>query len=207
MFSIRNVAITSGKVWLKNVLPFALIMFLCNLPPLTAALLFIDRAAAAGGTVLVFSGLALLLAGKICEFTGYGAIAYGAVMHQRDSEVSFADCISKGLGGAWRSLVVAFVVAVCVAVASLLFTFPAFIAVAKDPEEGFTRVASLLFTFPAFIVMCVFFVAVPCASIEGHGLGGALNRSAYLTSGHRWACLGIIILLSVVGWGVDGLGE
>lgn len=68
-------------------------------------------------------------------------------------------------------------------------------------------VASLLFLVPGLIVMTIWWVYVPAIVVERKGIFDAFSRSADLTAGHRWAALGLIIVVILLSMAVTYISE
>jgi hypothetical protein len=67
--------------------------------------------------------------------------------------------------------------------------------------------ASLLFLIPGLIVMTIWWVYVPAIVVERKGVFDAFSRIAYLTAGHRWGVLGLIIVVILLSIGVTYISE
>jgi hypothetical protein len=67
--------------------------------------------------------------------------------------------------------------------------------------------ASLLFLIPGLVVMTIWWVYVPAIVVERKGVFDAFSRSAYLTAGHRWAVLGLIIIVILLTAVVTAISE
>jgi hypothetical protein len=61
----------------------------------------------------------------------------------------------------------------------------------------------ILWIVPALMMYCMYYVAVGASVIEKPGIAGALARSRDLTAGRRGGIFGMLLLLGLIGWGLD----
>jgi hypothetical protein len=161
-FSAGAVLSRSLGIWIKNLIPFAIIALLAHIPTLLYTWV-------AGATISGFKtwtsvdGLVATLCGNIAT----GAIVYGVFMQLRGDPASLGRCISVGLSRMFPILGVA----ICAGLAA--------------------GVGFILFIVPGLIVLTVLYVAVPVAVVERPGVFASLSRSGDLTKGYRWAVFGV----------------
>jgi hypothetical protein len=178
MFSVGEVLGTGIKIWLKNFIPFTLISLICFTP--LAVWLYSSGLSKLGGTG---GKLLLSVLNTVSQSVATGAITYGVVMGLRKTPASIVDCFAKGMSRMLPSIVVGVVAGLCIGVATLALIVP------------------------GLIVACVLYVAVPASVIESPGIGGALNRSAELTRGHRWGIFGLAIIVGIAALGLSWVNE
>lgn len=151
---------------------FAFTVVLVGIPQFFKNLLFAGRTvtqlAAYGGVIFLFGLLALAL----------GALQQAALVHrvaawEQHRSMGWREMLWNARPLIFPVAVLMLVYAVCVAAGCVLLVVPGlFIAV-------------------------VWSVAVPAATLEGLGVGASLQRSWKLTVGHRWAVLGVLVVVGL----------
>lgn len=111
----------------------------------------------------------------------FGAILQAALVHGTVSDLngkkaSFGTCLSTGIG-------------TCLPVIGLS------IVLAVGLMLGF-----ILLIVPGVILFLAWSVAVPVLVIEKTGVFATLGRSAELTKGHRWAILGLAVVVWIISF-------
>ena len=74
---------------------------------------------------------------------------------------------------------------------------------AMDPGYGGILVPLLAVVLVSYVLNVLWFAAAPAIIAEGLGPLAALKRSAALTAGQRWPLFGLIVLVSVLFWGLQ----
>ncbi|NNG05519.1 MAG: hypothetical protein HKM95_15655 [Inquilinus sp.] len=182
-FSVGAVLGRSFGIWFRNFIPFSLMSIIVTSPSFILAMatqpdLGSQSPAAGGGAVATF---ATIFVDLVVNALLVGALAYGTFQDLRGNRASIGEIVAHGFS----------VVPVVVGVALLvgLITFLGIIAL----------------VIPGIIAAVVLWVAVPVATVERPGVIASLSRSSELTRGHRWPCLGAIILITVVQFSVAAL--
>lgn len=119
-----------------------------------------------------------LFSQHVLSLVATGAITYGVIEELRGRPVRLVGCLSVGFTRLGPVFLVSFVSTFAIA-------------------GGF-----LLLVVPAVIFTCMLWVAVPASIVERPGIFGALERSYRLTDGNRWSVLGVLILLTLIGFAV-----
>lgn len=157
-------------VFFKNFIPFMILSFALYLPVFLYGYYNVQNPHRfTDGFVIIISVMMEIILYSLLT----ASLVYGTVQHLNGTPASLASCFSRGI----QSILAV----IGVAIVSGLILILGFIAL----------------IIPGFIVMTMFWVVVPVAVIERQGVGFCLNRSRYLTFGHRWAIFGILILLIV----------
>jgi uncharacterized membrane protein len=181
-FTIGSVLSTGFGVWFRNFVPFTLITLVLYSPLLVWNVVSLqgtldDDHVQACLRVFQYSSYAGLAVNLVLS----AALSYGVVMELRGQRASIGACVATGLARLLPTLGVGVLMALVVCVC--------FVAL----------------VVPGIIALCTFYVATQCAVLERPGIVGALRRSAELTSGHRFGIFGLMLVLAVVGWGVQHL--
>lgn len=108
-----------------------------------------------------------------------GAVIRGAVVTLNGGKASLAECLSTGLG----VLLPAFAISILVGLGVWL--------------------GLILLVVPGIIVALAWCVALPVRVMESRGIVAAISRSADLTRNHRWALLGLFVVMGIGVWVVS----
>jgi hypothetical protein len=117
------------------------------------------------------------------SYMATGVITYGVIQQMRGRHANALDCIMGGFKHFVPVVLVAFVVSLSI------------------------FVGLLMCLVPGLIVMCVCWLSVPIAVVEGEGMGRALSRSNALTQGFRWRIFALLLVLGVIAIGFDVIIE
>ena len=167
---IGDVLGTSFKIWIANLVPFAILALLFYVP-----LLIWDAVAPVGAGSLGGFSLMLLLHMLLQAFLNAalsGALVYAVFKNLTGQKVGLPETIKMGLSRIGDVFVVGLVSAILIGIGTIL-----------------------LFV-PGIIIACILAVAVPVAVVERKGLGDAFSRSAFLTKGSR---IQIFVLFLIFG--------
>lgn len=199
-FSVGSVLGRSLEIYGRNFLPFLLLSAVLHVPfmiydwssiprvsvedvhrmSFEEKLEYLKDAQAAEGDMwrgLILRGLQALVGMVLTS-----ALVYGVFQQLRGKHAGVGECVSRGFRSLLSVLAVGIVAGVIIALGLVLLIVP------------------------GIILMCMYWVAVPCAVIEKAGVGSALSRSATLTKGRRWAILGIVIIPGLIVGAVGFIG-
>lgn len=176
-FTIGRVLGTGFKIWLKNLPAFFLITVVIYVPLIVWGII---ATTGSPEQLVLFTRYAFLCDLLLGMFTS-AAITYGTVMELQGQHASLGASFATGLARFFPVLGVAFLSGLCMI-------------------GGF-----LLLVVPGLIVLCMLYVATPCAVLERPGVMGALRRSRELTHGYKLHILGLIILLGLMSSAVQHL--
>lgn len=129
------------------------------------------------GTMVLYSALGFLVA-MVLQWLVMGCVTRATVAYSQGERASIGDCLS-------------------VTIPRLLPIFAVSILSALGMGLGF-----LLLIVPGIILACMWAVIVPVTLAEKSGVIEAFGRSAALTKGARWKILGLLILVSLIAWGI-----
>jgi hypothetical protein len=114
------------------------------------------------------------LAGLVLGSVLQAALVHGTVSDLNGKKASFADCLQTGLR-------------TCLPVIGLSIVF------------GIALMFGLvLLVVPGVLMFLAWAVIVPVLVVEKTGVFGAFGRSAELTKGHRWAILGLALVIWLI---------
>lgn len=181
-FSAGSVLGPSFGIWLRNFVPFTLLIAFVHSPMIVYTYMVLTNDPTE--TDLVLWGRINMFVPNILNLIVSGALAYGVVQQLSKTPASMGACVTKGI----QRLIPVFFIALLVGV--LVF------------------IGTLLFIIPGIILTCMLWVAVPAAVVERPGVMGALKRSASLTKGARWSIFLIVVVLffvAVVGGVIVGV--
>jgi hypothetical protein len=128
-----------------------------------------------------------------------GLVTYGIVQQLRGQRVSLVRGLAVGLRRLLPVVGVGLVVIVLVALGMVLTAMFA-VAVSRGVWLGPLGEAVLLLLLcavPSFLLIAEYWVAVPVAVLERHGLFGSLGRGRRLVSGSRWTVVGLLLVFCV----------
>jgi hypothetical protein len=114
--------------------------------------------------------LPALVLGSILQ----AALVHGTVSDLNGKKASFSDCLQTGLR-------------TCLPVIGLSFLFGVALVI------GF-----VLLVVPGVLMFLAWAVIVPVLVVENTGVFGAFGRSSELTKGHRWAILGLAVVVWLI---------
>jgi hypothetical protein len=174
--------VTDGfKATFANFIPFLVIFVICNLPSFLWELAetdfdpqpqtaYSETVSDAGLGYRFVQRLVSLLLGIVAQ----AALVYGTVQYLSGRIIPLGQCLAMGFSRLFPVLGVAIVTGIVIGI-------------------GF-----LCLIIPGLILMCVLYVAVPAAVMEGRGVGASLSRSAELTRGNRWPIFGAWIVMVAI---------
>ncbi len=166
-------------VFAANFIPFLALAVLTVVPPLLAGWLV---ARALPGAGVVFSPaywaaipfyLLVGLFSLVMSYALQAAVVQGTVATLDGRRASFVQC----LGTAVRST-------------------PKLVVIAIVASIGIIG-GMVLLVVPGVILALMWSVVVPACVVEQKSIGDSFSRSAALTKGHRWAILGILVVLTI----------
>jgi hypothetical protein len=146
-----------------------LAVFLGFLPQLGAQLTAPTTDGLDGGRTGLYVLLTLLSA--VAALVLQVAVVHCAVAALRERTATMAECLNTSLRLFWPVLAVGILIAIGVALGTLLFIVPGIMLAVR------------------------WTIAVPVRVAEGPGIASALGRSAVLTRNHRWAIFGTFVVM------------
>jgi hypothetical protein len=173
-----RVGIALGRtfsVLFRNIVPFGILALIFN-APVHLLPLFVDLSGYPPFGALT---VGLTLGGLLLGYLLSATLVYGTVLDLRGGRASALECVSRGLGLLLPVVGVSILVALIVALGSLLLIVPGIIA------------------------MVILWVAVPVAVVERPGIGASLSRSVMLTRGYRWHLFGLIVILMIINLAIS----
>ncbi|MFL6195791.1 MAG: hypothetical protein ACJ75H_16555, partial [Thermoanaerobaculia bacterium] len=164
-------------VYFRNFIPFALLTALVMAPLFIAQGAMQSSAASGNLAAALPSAIITLIGAIVCPYIATSAITYGVFQQMRRQDTSIVDCLRLGLSSLLPVLGLALVQGIVVGL-------------------GF-----LACVIPGILFMVRWAVAIPTAVEERPGIGGALDRSTYLTDGYRWEIFQVLFVLGVINLG------
>jgi hypothetical protein len=177
-FTVGGVMGTGFSVWFKNLVPFTLIAVLLHAPVLIYTGVVFNGGLDSLETLTRWS-LIVVVGSFVLQTLTAAAVTYGVVMQLQGSHAGIGACLGKGLARLLPVLGVAIVSGICIILGLVLLIVP------------------------GLIIATIVYVATPAAVIEKSGVFGALSRSSELTRGHRMQIFAIMLLLWLIGVGVN----
>ena len=178
-FSVGAVLGRSFRILMRNFTAFSLMAIVITLPSLLLLLAAQPSASAPAGTEPALGwDIAAGVVDLITNALVVGALTFGTFQDLRGRRADFAAVIARGLS------VVPTVMGVSIMTGLI------------------TVLGAIALVIPGIIAAVMLWVAVPAAVVERPGVIASLKRSAELTRGHRWPCLGAIVLVFVIQLGV-----
>jgi hypothetical protein len=174
-FEIGKILSETFAVYFANFIPFVLLTGLA-LSPLYLLQAYVTGAGE-GSTLAAVSAIPLMFAAILCPQIATAAITYGVFQQMRGRETSIGDCLRRGLSSLGPVLGLAILQAFGI---------------------GFGLIACVV---PGILLMVRWAVCIPAAVEERPGVGGALDRSTYLTEGYRGQIFGVLFVLGVLNIG------
>lgn len=175
-FNVHFILEKSFEVYLRNFIPFSLLMAL-----ITAPLFFLELQAVSSDPVLSWSPLFLdrlnTLLRLVLPYAAGAILIFGTVQELRGQRASFGECVRRGIVAFIPVLGVVFIVSLAI------------------------LVGIVLLVIPGLVVMTMLWVAIPVAVVERPGVIATLHRSSALTRGYRWRVFGIIVALVIIAGG------
>jgi hypothetical protein len=174
-FEIGKILSETFSVYFANFIPFALLTGLV----LSPVYLLQGYAAASAQdpiTVSGFSGVSRFLS-LLCEQIATAAITYGVFQQMRGRETSIGDCLRRGLSSLGAVLGLALLQGICILLGLLLCIVPGILLAVR------------------------WAVSIPAAVEERPGVGGAMERSTFLTDGYRWDIFCVLFVLVALNLG------
>lgn len=173
-FKIERVFGSTFRTFTANVVPFVTIAALLEAPTIALNVAarndFVPGKPPDPSWAFVFA----FLLGMVTPYLISGTLTYGVFKHLRGEEISWTDCLSRGI----RKLPAALGTALLVGLA--------------------TAVGVMLCIVPGMIVIAVYAVAVPAAVVEGNGVFPSMARSKSLTRGYGWPVFGALFLVGLL---------
>ncbi|MHC4959064.1 MAG: DUF6159 family protein [Planctomycetota bacterium] len=179
-FSVGKVLSRSIRIWLRNFIPFTLMIAIVQIPMALYTYWFVNLEEATELQRQVFD--------RVNEYGHWmltlivtGALAYGVFEQLGGTRPGLGKCLRVGLARLGPVLGVGLIV-------GLAWSIPMVVAELIHP---LARIAGAI---PAIFLFCMLYVAVPATVIERPGVIGALKRSIGLTHGSK----GSIFLVNLV---------
>jgi hypothetical protein len=172
--SVGNVLGRTFSIWAKNFVPFTVLAAIVYSPMLIALLVLISGQPTLRGLTTFLGALSLF--SLILSIPATAAIIYGVFQELHGQRVSLGQSVSVGLRRLLPVLGTSLLVGLCV-------------------TGGF-----ILLVIPGFILMCMLWLAVPVAVVEGQGGTGALGRSRSLTEGVKGTIFGILFVIGAINY-------
>jgi hypothetical protein len=176
-FSIGRVLGNSVGVYARNFIGFSVLSLLIGLINLLTTILYLAPNQVGGPgefRVVGFDAFVMIFLMLLTHSLTQATIIYGTFQDLRGSKSGIGSCIVHGLAPILQVIVGSVV---------LIFAI---------------GVASLLLLIPGLIVAIMCWVYIPAIVVERRGIFDSFGRSSDLTSGHRWAIFGLIIILIVL---------
>jgi hypothetical protein len=169
------------SIFFRNFIPFLLISAVVVAPVFVAIIAL--SGTESRGALLALLGAVTLVEGFVVTPVVTGAITFGVVQELRGRDASVGECLSRGVASLLKVFMVAFL-------------------------QGLVIFGGMIACIvPGLIAAVALSVAVPAAIEERLSASGALRRSSELTKGHRWAVLGVLLLLGVIGFGLGQVAQ
>ena len=168
--NIGSVLARTFGYWTRNLVPFSLMALLLQSPVLLLALLMPLETP----TQAYLFGVVIGFGPMVISLLTASVVAYGVFQQIRGRTASMGDCLRIGLSRLFPVIGVGLLVALA------------------------TLAGLMLLIVPGIIVACIFYVAVPVATVESPGERASLGRSAYLTKGARAAIFGVAVILGLI---------
>ncbi|MDA0231664.1 MAG: tetratricopeptide repeat protein, partial [Proteobacteria bacterium] len=176
-FQVGSILGTGLYVLSKNILPFGMISILLMVPPHLFALFVRQDVFPGWGNTAVY----IIIYFVVTSFIS-AALVYGTIQQLNGQQAQLGQVINRGLRFILPVLGVACVMGVI------------------------TGVGIALFVVPGLIFATMFWVAIPAAVVEGRELS-SLGRSLELTKGYRWPILGLVLIIGVLGFVANLIGN
>lgn len=182
-FDLGQVLGQTFSIYFSNIIAF----FLLTAVAMTPVLLFSAYVSTlpAESPLTMFANLISPVLILLCSPLATAAVTYGVFQQMRSRDASIGDCLQVGFSSLLSVLGVAIVQGIGIFLGTLACIVPGLLLA--------TRWA----------------VAVPAAVEERPGVGGALERSTYLTEGFRWHVFGVLVVIGVINFAIGmvlGLG-
>ena len=179
-FSVGGAISSSFGIYFSNFVFFTVLAAIFLLPEFFVAIIFPVVDLSYGGAEFLVGGVLTSIAVSIVSIGFMTSISlYAVVSNLRGQPTKVGDVISNGLGRVGFAIVAIIVTTIGVILGYLLLVIPGLIA------------------------MCMFFVAVPAATLEKVGPFEAISRSRFLTEGYRWSIFGIVIIFGIFNYLVE----
>lgn len=143
------------------------------------------------------SVMALLAAYFFATPFATAALTYGVFSEMRKTTATILDCLRIGLSSMFTVLGVAILQVVIIVVAMFVCFIPVFLFTACLKGAG-ALLGVVLCVFVVVFLLSTLAVCIPAAVEERPGVIGALQRSAYLTEGHRFSIVVVMIVLGIL---------
>jgi hypothetical protein len=167
---IGKVLSQSFSIYLANFLPFIILTTIA----LSPALLFSAWASGLQAPAAKLAQSFSTIVEYLCVPIATAPTTYGVFHQMRGSSPTLGECFRVGLATLVPMLGLA-IVQGCV-----------------------VGLASVLCLVPGILLAVRWAVAIPVAVEEHPGVGGALERSSYLTDGYRWQVFGVVAILYIL---------
>ena len=185
-FTVGGVIAKTFSTWARNLVPFALLMAISQLPPYVVDLL-VDHAiygtwnptmaqvlAQPDDSRALAAAVQMIVVSVLLAFVRVGALSHGAIQHLAGKKVSTGALLEVALRRAWPAVV-----------AGALFAFT-------------VLVGTVALVVPGVIVLAALAVAIPVAVVERKGGPASTSRSFELTRGKLLAILGCFAVMGLV---------
>ena len=175
-FEMGRVASRTFQIIANNILTFAMLSVIPGVPLVMLARIGRNSFIQGGHvdfSMLGYAGV-LWLAYILSHFILQASVVHGAVVTLNGKRASFLDCLSTGLE-------------------SFIGLFGLAVVMVIGMSVGF-----VLLMIPGFIAYVMWSVSVPAYVTERTGVFDALRRSRELTSGHKWAIFGLLLLFGIL---------
>lgn len=195
-FGVGKVLGTGFRIWIRNFVPFVVLTALMHSPIVIWGVLVVqgDHGLEQIEHVIRFLGTSFYLA-PLLDILVSAVLAYGVVMELQGQRVSIFACIATGFRRLFPALGTTISACICIAAGGFAGALPGFVI---DSEVGVGISACLV----ALYFYSMFYIAPQASVIDRAGMGDALLRSQALTRGHRFAIIGLLLLLLALAFGL-----
>jgi hypothetical protein len=197
----RNVGVWAGLAIIFSAIPMLILQFLI-LRPLGGAALT-DPGAPVDPNLMManpwVSALSVLIP-ILLSLLLTAALVRGTIEDLSGKRPSLGDCIGTAVSLLLPTLGVAalfWLAAVLIAIVGVIIMF-GLAAASSSPSVSMFVIVWILVAIPIVMLALRWLVAVPALVQERVGVLGSLRRSAALTSGSRWALLGLLIIIGII---------
>ena len=176
-FSIGRVLGDSVGVYARNFVSFSVLALVIGLVDILITIFYLAPNQVGGPGEFRVVGLDAAVMAFITLLTRtltQATIIYGTFQDLRGQKAGIGLCITQGLSSIIQVIVGSIILAIGIGLASLLLLVP------------------------GLIVMTMWWVYIPAIVVERRGIFDSFGRSSALTSDHRWAIFGLIIIVIVL---------
>jgi hypothetical protein len=183
-FAVGSVLSRSIGIWLRNFIPFTLMIGIVQIPMVVYTYWFYN--------LEEVSDLQFQIYTRVSEYGNWiltllvtGALAYGVFEQLAGNRPGLARCLRVGLARLGPVVGVGLI-------AGLSWAVPMLVGELIHPMARFAG------AIPAIFLFCMLYVAVPAAAIERPGVIGALKRSIGLTQGYKGSIFLVNLVLGLI---------